>query len=79
MSRQAQAEREKTARVTLASAETDIARQVLEAAALYQQNPVALTLRQMNLLYEMNKDRGATVLIPTDLATAFSGFMKAKE
>ena len=70
MSRQAQAEREKQARVTLASAEQEIARQVLLAAELYGQNPVALQLRQMNLLYEMNKERGATVLIPTDMASA---------
>jgi regulator of protease activity HflC (stomatin/prohibitin superfamily) len=70
MSRQAQAEREKHARVTLASAEQDIARQVLDAAALYQSNPVALQLRQMNLLYEMNKERGATVLIPTEMAAS---------
>jgi regulator of protease activity HflC (stomatin/prohibitin superfamily) len=70
MSRQAQAERERDARVTLASAETDIARQVVEAASLYAQSPIALQLRQMNLLYEMNKDRGTTVLIPTDMAAA---------
>ena len=70
MSRQAQAEREKQARVTLASAEQEIARQVLLAAEIYGQNPVALQLRQMNLLYEMNKERGATVLIPTDMANA---------
>ncbi len=70
MSRQAQAEREKDARVTLASAEQEIARQVLEAAHLYDSNPTALRLRQMNLLYEMNKDRGATVLIPTEMASA---------
>lgn len=70
MSRQAQAEREKDARVTLASAEQDIARQVLAAAALYDSNPTALRLRQMNLLYEMNKERGSTVLIPTDMASS---------
>ena len=70
MSRQAQAEREKTARVTLASAEQAIAQQVLDAAALYAENPLALKLRQMNLLYEMNKDRGTTVLIPTDMANS---------
>ena len=70
MSRQAQAERERDARVTLASAERDIARQVVEAADLYSANPQALALRQMNLLYEMNKDRGATVLIPTDLVNS---------
>ena len=70
MSRQAQAERERDARVTLASAEQDIARQVLVAAELYARSPVALQLRQMNLLYEMNKERGATVLIPTDMAAS---------
>lgn len=68
MSRQAQAEREKDARVTLASAEQEIARQVIAAAALYDSNPTALRLRQMNLLYEMNKERGTTVLIPTEMA-----------
>ncbi len=70
MSRQAQAEREKSARVTLASAEKAIAEQVLAAAEMYGRQPVALTLRQMGLLYEMNKDRGVTVLIPTDMAAA---------
>jgi regulator of protease activity HflC (stomatin/prohibitin superfamily) len=70
MSRQAQAERERDARVTLASAEQDIARQVLAAAELYAKSPIALQLRQMNLLYEMNKERGTTVLIPTDMAAA---------
>ncbi len=70
MSRQAQAERERDARVTLASAEQAIAAQVLLAAETYAQNPIALQLRQMNLLYEMNKERGTTVLIPTDMAGA---------
>lgn len=70
MSMQAQAEREKGARVTLASAETEIARQVVEAAKLYGSDPNALKLRQMNLLYEMNKERGTTVLIPTDMAAS---------
>jgi regulator of protease activity HflC (stomatin/prohibitin superfamily) len=70
MSRQAQAEREKDARVTLASAEREIAVQVLEAARLYGSDPNALKLRQMNLLYEMNKDRGATLLIPTEMVTS---------
>ena len=70
MSSQAQAEREKAARVTLASAETAIAEQILEAARLYGSDPNALKLRQMNLLYEMNKERGTTVLIPTDMANS---------
>lgn len=76
MSRQAQAERERDARVTLASAEQDIARQVLAAAELYSRDPVALQLRQMNLLYEMNKERGATVLIPTDMASALGALAR---
>jgi regulator of protease activity HflC (stomatin/prohibitin superfamily) len=78
MSRQAQAEREKQARVTLASAEQDIARQVLEAALIYEQHPTALQLRQMNILYEMNKERGTTVLIPTDLALSLGGLLKPR-
>jgi regulator of protease activity HflC (stomatin/prohibitin superfamily) len=75
MSRQAQAEREKLARVTLASAEQEIAKQVLRAASLYGSDPNALKLRQMNLLYEMNKERGATVLIPTDMASSLGGLL----
>jgi regulator of protease activity HflC (stomatin/prohibitin superfamily) len=79
MSRQAQAEREKNARVTLASAEQEIAQRVVEAAAIYQQNPVALQLRQMNLLYEMNKDRGTTVLIPTEMASSLGTVVAVAE
>ena len=70
MSRQAQAEREKQARETLASAEVGVARQVKEAALIYASDPTALKLRQMNLVYEMNKERGTTIIIPSDLATA---------
>ncbi len=77
MSSQAQAEREKQARVTLASAERDIAEQVLLAADIYGRSPVALQLRQMNLLYEMNKERGATVLVPTDMASALGAMFKS--
>ena len=76
MSRQAQAERERDARVTLASAEQHVAREVLEAARVYESHPLALALRQMNLLYEMNKDRGATVLIPTDLASSLGALTR---
>lgn len=79
MSRQAQAEREKDARVILASAEKQIAQQVLEAAALYGRDPHALKLRQMNLLYEMNKERGTTVLIPTDMASSLGGLVGLTE
>ena len=78
MSRQAQAVRERDARVTLASAEQAIAAQVLLAAETYAKSPIALQLRQMNLLYEMNKERGTTVLIPTDMAAAL-GRIVAKD
>jgi regulator of protease activity HflC (stomatin/prohibitin superfamily) len=65
MSRQAQAEREKEARVILGSAEQEIAKKFLEAANIYAQNPAALQLRAMNIIYETTKERGATILIPS--------------
>jgi regulator of protease activity HflC (stomatin/prohibitin superfamily) len=65
MSRQAQAEREKQARVILASAEQEVAKKFLEAANIYAQNPAALQLRAMNIIYESTKERGATILIPS--------------
>jgi regulator of protease activity HflC (stomatin/prohibitin superfamily) len=70
MSRNAQAEKEKQARVTLASAEVAIAEQIAQASQIYAQNPVALQIRQMGLIYDMNKDRGVTILVPTDMANA---------
>jgi len=70
MSRNAQAEKEKQARVTLASAEVAIAEQIAEASKIYEDNPVALQIRQMGLIYDMNKDRGVTILVPTDMANA---------
>jgi regulator of protease activity HflC (stomatin/prohibitin superfamily) len=70
MSRNAQAEKEKQARVTLASAEVAIAEQIADASKIYQDNPVALQIRQMGLIYDMNKDRGVTILVPTDMANA---------
>jgi regulator of protease activity HflC (stomatin/prohibitin superfamily) len=65
MSRQAQAEREKEARVILGAAEQEVAQKFLEAANIYAQNPAALQLRAMNIIYETTKERGATILIPT--------------
>jgi regulator of protease activity HflC (stomatin/prohibitin superfamily) len=70
MSRNAQAEKEKQARVTLASAEIAIAQQIAAASQIYQENPVALQIRQMGLIYDMNKDRGVTILVPTEMANA---------
>ena len=67
MSRQAQAERERQARIILGQAETDIAEKFSEAALLYQNNPVALHLRAMNMLYEAIKERGAMVIVPSSV------------
>ncbi|MCF3947639.1 slipin family protein [Acidiphilium sp. AL] len=75
MSRNAQAEKEKQARVTLASSEVAIAEQIVRAGEIYLANPAALKIRQMNLIYEMNKNKGATILLPTELASAMAGVM----
>jgi regulator of protease activity HflC (stomatin/prohibitin superfamily) len=65
MSRQAQAEREKQARVILGSSEVEIATKFVEAAKVYADHPAALQLRAMNIIYETTKERGATILIPS--------------
>jgi regulator of protease activity HflC (stomatin/prohibitin superfamily) len=65
MSRQAQAEREKQARIILGSAEAEIAGKFVEAAKVYADHPTALQLRAMNIIYETTKERGATILIPS--------------
>jgi regulator of protease activity HflC (stomatin/prohibitin superfamily) len=65
MSREAQAAREKQARIILGEAEMAIAASFEEAAKSYQDNPVALQLRAMNMLYEGMKEKGALMLIPT--------------
>jgi regulator of protease activity HflC (stomatin/prohibitin superfamily) len=65
MSRQAQAEREKQARIILGEAELAIAHSFAEAAKSYEHNPTALHLRAMNMLYEGLKEKGALMLIPS--------------
>jgi regulator of protease activity HflC (stomatin/prohibitin superfamily) len=65
MSRQAQAQRERLARNTLAQAETEVAQKFAEAALQYQDNPVALHLRAMNLLYEAMKEKGSMIIVPS--------------
>lgn len=64
---QAQAEREKQARVILGSAEADIAAKFFKAAQVYENHPGALQLRAMNIIYEAPKERGATILIPSSM------------
>lgn len=65
MSRQAQAERERQARIILGMAETEIADKFAKAALTYQNDPVALHLRAMNMLYEAIKERGSMVIVPS--------------
>jgi regulator of protease activity HflC (stomatin/prohibitin superfamily) len=72
MSRQAQAEREKQARVILGSAEVAVAAQFVEAARQYADHPAALQLRAMNIIYETTKERGATLLLPTAMVDAMN-------
>jgi regulator of protease activity HflC (stomatin/prohibitin superfamily) len=72
MSRQAQAEREKQARVILGSAEEEVAQKFVNAARLYASSPEALQLRAMNIIYETTKERGATILMPTSMVDAMN-------
>jgi regulator of protease activity HflC (stomatin/prohibitin superfamily) len=72
MSRQAQAEREKQARVILGSAEAAIAGKFVEAAQIYAGHPVALQLRAMNIIYETTKERGATILMPSSMVDSLN-------
>jgi regulator of protease activity HflC (stomatin/prohibitin superfamily) len=65
MSRQAQAERERQARVILGDAENQIAAKFASAAEQYKDNPIALHLRAMNMLYEGLKEKGALVIVPS--------------
>src|SRR5215467_7003488 len=65
MSRQAQAERERQARIILGQAETEISDKFVKAAAAYTENPTALHLRAMNMLYEAIKEKGSMVIVPS--------------
>ena len=65
MSRQAQAERERQARIILGTAETEIAARFVKAGEEYENRPVALHLRAMNMLYEALKEKGSMVIVPS--------------
>jgi regulator of protease activity HflC (stomatin/prohibitin superfamily) len=65
MSKQAQAERERQARIILSTAETEIASKFIEAARPYQNNPVAVHLRAMNMLYEGLREKGSMIIVPS--------------
>ncbi|MBJ7409687.1 MAG: slipin family protein [Phenylobacterium sp.] len=72
MSRQAQAERERLARVALAQAEQEVAARFVEAAEIYGRSPAALQLRAMNIIYETTKEGGATILLPTAMVDSLN-------
>jgi regulator of protease activity HflC (stomatin/prohibitin superfamily) len=65
MSKQAQAERERQARIILGTAEIEIAEKFVEAARPYVNNPVAVHLRAMNMLYEGLKEKGSMIIVPS--------------
>jgi len=65
MSQQAQAERERQARVILGDAEVQVSEKFAEAAKVYEQNPGALHLRGMNMLYEAMREKGSMVVVPS--------------
>lgn len=65
MSQQAQAERERQARIILGDAETQVSEKFAAAATVYRDNPVALHLRAMNMLYEAMKEKGSMVIVPS--------------
>lgn len=65
MSRQAQAERERQARIILGTAETEISGKFAAASEVYRGNQVALHLRAMNMLYEAIKEKGSMVIVPS--------------
>jgi regulator of protease activity HflC (stomatin/prohibitin superfamily) len=72
MSRQAQAERERQARIILGTAETEIAHKFVEAADAYRDHPAAMNLRAMNMLYESIVKRGSLMVVPSALADSLN-------
>ena len=65
MSMQAQAERERQARIILSTAETEISQKFAEASEKYRNNPIALQLRGMNMLFEGLKEKGSLIIVPS--------------
>ena len=72
MSRQAQAERERQARIILGTAETEIAHKFVDAANAYRDQPAAMSLRAMNMLYESIVKRGSLMVVPSGLADSLN-------
>ena len=72
MSREAQAERERKARIVLSQAEHEVAQQFVNASNVYKDNPGALELRTINLLAESIKSKGGLIVVPSDIANLFN-------
>ena len=72
MSRKAQAEREREARIILGSSEQQVAQTFVDAARIYASVPGAMQLRAMNLVYEATKERGMTIVIPSAMADSMN-------
>lgn len=73
MSRKAQADREKEARIILAESEHRVAEEMHEAAQVYKSDPVAMKLRAMNMTYESIKERGALMVVPSNMVESLQG------
>lgn len=73
LSRKAQAAREKEARIILSESEQEVALQMKKAAAVYKQDETSLQLRMMNITYEAVKEKGALMVIPSNIADSLSG------
>lgn len=75
MSRKAQADREREARIILAESELMVADEMERAAAVYKRDPIALQIRAMNMTYESIKERGALMVVPSDMVSSMSGLV----
>jgi regulator of protease activity HflC (stomatin/prohibitin superfamily) len=73
MSRKAQADREREARIILAQSELVVADEMQKASAVYRRDPIALRIRAMNMTYESIKERGALMVVPSDMVGAMGG------
>ena len=74
MSRKAQADREREARI-LAESERQVADEMERAALIYDRSPVALQIRAMNMTYESIKERGALMVVPSEMVSSMSGLV----
>ena len=73
MSRKAQADREREARIILAQSELVVADEMEKAAAVYRRDPIALRIRAMNMTYESIKERGALMVVPSEMPSSMGG------